>query len=80
VTGSGSKTVTYRSPSGSYSSVRIPTQVGSSYSYGGHYYSYHPESYWMHIGAPDPYNPYDQRNYSNPYSPYYHYHLAVSGC
>jgi hypothetical protein len=54
--------------------------VGSTYSYGGHLYTYHPESYWTGLGAADPYNPYDQRNYSNPFSPYYHYHLAVSGC
>lgn len=77
---SGSHSYTFTNAAGQRVTYTYPSRVGPTYSYQGHSYSYHPESYWLALGPPNPYNPYDSRNYINPFSPYYHYHLAVYGC
>lgn len=56
--------------------AQVPSSVRRSYASHGYSFSYHPESYWMHQSL-NPYNPYDTRNYTNPLSPFYRYHLAV---
>jgi hypothetical protein len=66
----GSNGVTYH--------VAVPSRVGSSYSYAGHMYVYEPRSYWVGRSM-DPFNPYDYRNFTNPFSPFYGYHMAYSG-
>jgi hypothetical protein len=77
---SGSHANTYTNPvTHTVTHVYVPASIGSSYSYGGSSFFYHPEAYWLHLGGPNPNNPYDTRNYSNPYSPFYRYHMAYAG-
>jgi hypothetical protein len=59
----------------------VPRSIGGSrYTYHGsdgttRVYVYHPASYWTHLGAADPFNPFDPRNFYNPFSPYFHHHI-----
>lgn len=81
-TNSGARPVNPASRAASTPTGGVPTRIsGNSYTYHGtggvtHVYTYHPAAYWVHMGGPDPYNPFDPRNYNNILSPYYHQHIA----
>lgn len=78
---SGSHTNVITNRAGVHVNVQAPSSLGRSYTYGGHHYVYvyHPRSYWNYQPI-DIYDPYDPRNWTNRFSPFYGYHLNVANC
>ncbi len=76
-TGNGAFTATPK-PGGQVPAFNGSRISGRSFSYGGTTFYPHPRSYYTY--RVNPYDPYDYRNFSNPFSPFFGEQLASVAC